>query len=118
MARLTSQVSDPAGAGRGADQILNAHAEAIRQLVRRHRPRVITCVDRTSLASLRAGSRGILHEIVPDIVVFDESFVDFAVPFSALHGPQIALSRAGIARVRPRFTRRRSSRIRYRQGIS
>src|SRR5262245_50181197 len=31
--------------------------------------------------SAAAGS--ILHEIVPDIVIFDESFVDHAVPFSA-----------------------------------
>ena len=46
-------------------------------------PLVITCIDRASLAALRGGSGGILHEIVPDIVVFDESFVDHAVPFGA-----------------------------------
>ena len=67
----------------GADHLLEKHAETIRLLVRRHNPLVITCVDRESLASLRGGSSGILHEIVPDIVVFDESFVDHAVPFSA-----------------------------------
>ena len=61
----------------------NKHAETIRLLVRRHAPLVITCVDRASLAALRGGSGGILHEIVPDIVVFDESFVDHAVPFGA-----------------------------------
>ena len=67
----------------GADHLLEKHAETIRLLVRRHAPLVITCVDRESLAALRGGSSGILHEIVPDIVVFDESFVDHAVPFGA-----------------------------------
>jgi len=87
----------------GADHLLERHAETIRRLVERQAPLVITCVDRESLAALRgpncdagvapAGTRraggapapqsGILHEIVPDIVVFDESFVDHAVPFSA-----------------------------------
>ncbi len=32
---------------------------------------------------MRERPGGILHEIVPDIVVFDESFVDHAVPFGA-----------------------------------
>jgi len=67
----------------GADHLLEKHAETIRRLVRRHTPLVITCVDRASLAALRGRSSGILHEIVPDIVVFDESFVNHAVPWSA-----------------------------------
>ena len=67
----------------GADHLLERHAESIRLLMRRRAPLVITCVDRESLGALRCGSRGILHEIVPDIVVFDESFVDHAVPFAA-----------------------------------
>ena len=67
----------------GADHLLEKHAETIRLLVRRHAPLVITCVDRESLAALRGGSSGILREIVPDIVVFDESFVNHAVPFGA-----------------------------------
>ena len=67
----------------GAGSLLEKHAEAIRLLVRRHTPLVITCVDRASLTALRGGSRGILQKIVPDIVVFDESFVEHAVPFSA-----------------------------------
>jgi acetylornithine/succinyldiaminopimelate/putrescine aminotransferase len=67
----------------GADQLLDKHADRIRLLVQRQAPVVITCVDRRSLAALRHNSRGILHEIVPDIVVFDESFVEHAVPFGA-----------------------------------
>jgi acetylornithine/succinyldiaminopimelate/putrescine aminotransferase len=67
----------------GADDLLNKHAETIRLLGRRHATLVITCVDRESLATLRRGSGGILNEIVPDIVVFDESFADRAVPFGA-----------------------------------
>ncbi len=51
--------------------------------MRSHAPLVITCVDRESLAALRERPGGILHEIVPDIIVFDESFVDHAVPFGA-----------------------------------
>ena len=67
----------------GDDGLLDAHAEAIRGLVRRHRPAVVTCVDRESLARLRGGARGVLREVVPDVVVFDESFAGRAVPFGA-----------------------------------
>jgi acetylornithine/succinyldiaminopimelate/putrescine aminotransferase len=67
----------------GDDPVLENHAELVRMLVRRYRPRVITCVNRASLAAIRAGARSMLREIVPDIVVFDESFVDHAVPFGA-----------------------------------
>ncbi len=74
---------DPLVLVAGGDRALDKHAETIRRLVRRHTPHVITCIDRASLAGLRAGSSGILHEIVPDIVIFDESFVDHAVPFAA-----------------------------------
>jgi acetylornithine/succinyldiaminopimelate/putrescine aminotransferase len=67
----------------GAAQLLDRYAETIRLLVRRYEPLVITCVDRESLATLRGGSGSILHELVPDVVVFDESFTDHAVPFGA-----------------------------------
>ncbi len=67
----------------GAGTLLEQHAEAIRSIVRRRAPLVITCVDRAGLTALLDGSYGILREIVPDIVVFDDSFVDHAVPFSA-----------------------------------
>jgi acetylornithine/succinyldiaminopimelate/putrescine aminotransferase len=46
-------------------------------------PLVITCLDREALAALRRGKPGLLRELTPDIVLFDESFVDWAVPFSA-----------------------------------
>jgi acetylornithine/succinyldiaminopimelate/putrescine aminotransferase len=62
---------------------LDRHAESIHRLVRDSKPLVITCVDRESLATLRSGSGSILHQVVPDIVVFDESFTEHAVPFSA-----------------------------------
>jgi acetylornithine/succinyldiaminopimelate/putrescine aminotransferase len=67
----------------GADHLLNKHAETIRLLARRPTTLVITCLDREGLAALRGGSSGILNEIVPDIVIFDESFVNRAVPFGA-----------------------------------
>jgi acetylornithine/succinyldiaminopimelate/putrescine aminotransferase len=68
----------------GAEAILDQHADALRLLIRRDAPRIITCVDRASLAALRRGAFPVLREFEPDIVVFDESFVDRAVPFSAL----------------------------------
>ena len=46
-------------------------------------PLVITCVDRDEPGRAPRRRGGILREIVPDIVVFDESFVDHAVPFGA-----------------------------------
>ncbi|WP_165253020.1 aminotransferase class III-fold pyridoxal phosphate-dependent enzyme [Paludisphaera soli] len=62
---------------------LDAQAEAVREIVRRHSPSVIACVDQHGLDALRAGSGGLLGEIVPDVVVFDESFAGRAVPFGA-----------------------------------
>jgi acetylornithine/succinyldiaminopimelate/putrescine aminotransferase len=44
---------------------------------------VITCVDRESLAALRRASLGVAGELAPDLVVFDESFVNHDVPFGA-----------------------------------
>jgi acetylornithine/succinyldiaminopimelate/putrescine aminotransferase len=46
-------------------------------------PLVITCLDRETLVALRRGEPSVLLELTPDIVLFDESFVDRAVPFSA-----------------------------------
>ncbi len=67
-----------------ANDRLEIHAAAIRAIVERDRPLVVTCVDRDSLRALRvSNSRGVVREIVPDIVVFDESFVNREVPFSA-----------------------------------
>ncbi len=77
----------------GAGELLDEHAETIRRLVGRHKPLVITCVDRESLAALRSRPGGILQEIAPDIVVFDESFADRAVPFGAFTARHVALRR-------------------------
>src|SRR5262249_6306068 len=66
-----------------ADGVRAEQAEAIRSLVERDELLVITCVDRDSLDALRRGASGILAEVAPDIVVFDESFVNHDGPFSA-----------------------------------
>jgi acetylornithine/succinyldiaminopimelate/putrescine aminotransferase len=66
-----------------ADGALEAQAAEIRGLLRRDSPLVIACLDRTALAGLRRGASGLMKELVPDIVVFDESFVDRHVPFAA-----------------------------------
>jgi acetylornithine/succinyldiaminopimelate/putrescine aminotransferase len=65
------------------DESLEKHADAIRRLVRAESPLLITCVDRDTLAALRAGCCRLLRGLAPDITLFDESFVDHAVPFSA-----------------------------------
>jgi acetylornithine/succinyldiaminopimelate/putrescine aminotransferase len=64
-------------------RLLDEHAAAIRDLIGRHAPRVVTCVDRKALDTLRSEPGRLLREILPDVVVFDESFVDHAVPFAA-----------------------------------
>jgi acetylornithine/succinyldiaminopimelate/putrescine aminotransferase len=66
-----------------AGALPDAHVDAVRQLVRSDGPLVITCVDRASLAALRQGRASVLREFTPDIVIFDESFVDHAVPLGA-----------------------------------
>ena len=67
-----------------ANAMLEIHAAAIRSIVERDRPLVVTCVDHDSLLALRAGkNRSVVRDIMPDIVVFDESFVNHEVPFAA-----------------------------------
>jgi acetylornithine/succinyldiaminopimelate/putrescine aminotransferase len=44
---------------------------------------VVTCVDRAALDALRRAPAGALHDLTPDVVVFDESFVNRDVPFAA-----------------------------------
>jgi acetylornithine/succinyldiaminopimelate/putrescine aminotransferase len=66
-----------------AEAMPEAYAGSLRELVWRDAPLVITCVDRACLAALRRGRVGVLGELAPDIVVFDESFVDHAVPLGA-----------------------------------
>ncbi|VEP15754.1 Ornithine/acetylornithine aminotransferase [Hyella patelloides LEGE 07179] len=43
----------------------------------------IACVTRNSLATLREARTKKVKQLIPDIVIFDESFVDREVPFSA-----------------------------------
>src|SRR5262249_29534722 len=62
---------------------IETFADEVRKLSWRARPLIITCVDRVSLGMLRRRPGGILREIAPDIVVFDDSFVGHAVPFGA-----------------------------------
>lgn len=71
---------------RGGDEAMESLAGPIREVMRRDQPLVITVLDRVGLAAIRAGSGGILGEITPDIVVFDESFVEHDVPFAAFTG--------------------------------
>jgi acetylornithine/succinyldiaminopimelate/putrescine aminotransferase len=66
-----------------ADGALETQAAEVRGLILRDSPLVIACLDRAVLAGLRRAPSGLLKEIVPDIVVFDESFVDRHVPFAA-----------------------------------
>jgi acetylornithine/succinyldiaminopimelate/putrescine aminotransferase len=65
---------------------LDRHAEALRGLIGRAAPLLITCVDRPTLAACRRGDAGLLREFAPDIVVFDESFVNREIPFAAFTG--------------------------------
>lgn len=64
------------------DGTLNGLEEAALRAARAYAPLVVTCVDRTSLAALRRGA-GVVRDLPPDVVVFDESFVNRAVPFAA-----------------------------------
>ncbi|QDU23721.1 aminotransferase class III-fold pyridoxal phosphate-dependent enzyme [Urbifossiella limnaea] len=54
-----------------------------RRAIKAHAPLVITCVNRDSLAAVRRSAPGGLRDVPPDVVVFDESFVNRAVPFAA-----------------------------------
>ena len=66
-----------------AESSIDWYADELRQLIQRDSPMVITCLDRHSLAQLRACSSSVFRDLEPEIVVFDESFVDWAVPFGA-----------------------------------
>jgi acetylornithine/succinyldiaminopimelate/putrescine aminotransferase len=73
------------------DGAVGLHTEAVRTLIMRDAPLLIVGVDRTSLAALRRTTA--TGTPAPDIVVFDESFVNRDVPFGAftarqaLYGP-------------------------------
>jgi acetylornithine/succinyldiaminopimelate/putrescine aminotransferase len=58
--------------------------EALRELLLQQKPLIIMHVDRATLAAAKATSAtGSLGGFLPDIVVFDESFVNNEVPFAA-----------------------------------
>jgi len=65
------------------DDAIESMADPIREIVRRDQPLVITALDRAGLAAIRGGSGGFMRDLPPDIVVFDESFVEHDVPFAA-----------------------------------
>jgi acetylornithine/succinyldiaminopimelate/putrescine aminotransferase len=62
------------------------HTEFLIGLFRQVAPLLIICVDRPTLAACRGGSARLLSELTPDVVVFDESFVNREVPFAAFTG--------------------------------
>jgi acetylornithine/succinyldiaminopimelate/putrescine aminotransferase len=57
--------------------------DLLRSLLRRPSPLVITCVSRDDLADWRRATTGLAAELPPDVVVFDETFVNRDVPFGA-----------------------------------
>lgn len=65
------------------DHLLDDHEAALRRLIEQHAPGVITCVDREALAAIRSGPDRLVRRLIPDVIVFDESFADHAVPFAA-----------------------------------
>ncbi len=65
------------------DELLDEHAAAIERILTRDAPGVVTCVDRAALDAIRADPGRLPGLVVPDVIVFDESFVDRAVPFGA-----------------------------------
>lgn len=65
------------------DQLFDEHAAAIGRIMTRDAPKVVTCVDRGALDALRSDPSRLPGLVVPDVIVFDESFVDQAVPFAA-----------------------------------
>ncbi|HWB07632.1 MAG TPA: aminotransferase class III-fold pyridoxal phosphate-dependent enzyme [Pirellulales bacterium] len=70
--------------------VLQTHREELRGVLdacssRGTRPRLIVCADCDSLAGAAPGG------VVPDIVVFDDSFTDGQVPFGAFAAPRSLL---------------------------
>ncbi|HEY7423846.1 MAG TPA: aminotransferase class III-fold pyridoxal phosphate-dependent enzyme [Gemmataceae bacterium] len=62
---------------------LDRYRETLQQLLRKQSPWIIACVDRSALHALGQGSVGLAGEQAPDVVVFDESFVNRELPFAA-----------------------------------
>jgi acetylornithine/succinyldiaminopimelate/putrescine aminotransferase len=55
----------------------------LREFLREQSPLVIICLDRPALTGICNSPSKLLAELAPDIVVFDESFVNREVPFGA-----------------------------------
>jgi acetylornithine/succinyldiaminopimelate/putrescine aminotransferase len=66
-----------------SDNTLEEQVGIMRRLTRRNKTILIMCVDRDSLAAFRRAPQDALQQLKPDIVVFDESFVNHEVPFGA-----------------------------------
>jgi hypothetical protein len=62
---------------------LEGYRESLQRLLRQQSPWIITCVDRAFLHSARQESASAAREFAPDVVVFDESFVNAELPFAA-----------------------------------
>jgi acetylornithine/succinyldiaminopimelate/putrescine aminotransferase len=67
----------------GGECLSDRDADTLRRVARRDAPLVITCLDRAGLESMRRGAAESWRAWPPDVVVFDESFVERAVPWSA-----------------------------------
>ena len=65
------------------DGVLQVYVDMLRHLIQHDSLRVIRCIDRLGLAELRNNPSANPTEPTPDIVVFDESFVNRDVPFGA-----------------------------------
>jgi acetylornithine/succinyldiaminopimelate/putrescine aminotransferase len=65
---------------------LGHHAGALSELIRQQAALLISCLDRPTLSSYREESAWLLRELTPDVVIFDESFVNREVPFAAFTG--------------------------------
>ena len=58
-------------------------AKDVIRLIENYNAIAIACVTRKSLATLRKAPTTKVKQLIPDITIFDESFVDRQVPFSA-----------------------------------
>ena len=66
-----------------ADESLEQHADLVEAIIRRDDPLIVTCVSRATLTTMFQNPGRLLDKTEPDIVVFDETFTDRAVPFGA-----------------------------------
>ena len=102
---------------RSRHDLLEKHAEAIRRLVRRHAPLVITCVDREAWP--RFATARMASFAKSSLTSSSSTIPSWTMPCpSALSRPANRFSLAGISPAKPPFTRRPSSPIRFRPCTS